>query len=58
MTGQRGWGRDIGRNHGAVFRTIAQAANGRHEEGEKVRSSKRICTLVELSLSAQRNDLS
>ena len=35
-----------------LFRTIPQAANASREEGEKVRGSKRICTLVELSLSA------
>ena len=34
-----------------LFRTIPQAANASHE-GEKFRGSKRICTLVELSLSA------
>ena len=35
-----------------LFRTIPQAANASHVEREKVRSSKRICTLVELSLPA------
>jgi hypothetical protein len=35
-----------------LFRTIPQAANALHEEGATVRSSKRICILVELSLSA------
>jgi len=35
-----------------LFRTIPQAANASHEEGEKVRGSKRICTLVELYLFA------
>ena len=38
-----------------LFRTIPQAANASREEGEKVRGSKRICTLVELCLLCQAN---
>jgi len=50
MAGRRGGAVTSGGAMTQLFGTIPQAANAGHEKGERIRGSRRIFTLVELSL--------